>query len=411
MPVFNLSEDNIKRLREKFYEFQDSRAKIHKLIKNYVADYRQFTGSQEDRKEFLEDKYSQATPGLTHLIMSDEAEIYFHVQDIATILGRTQPAISITLSKIERSDYMARLLALRKPVKSANNNTIFVYKQEIFDLIIDKYEEEYLLRFSNPRRGSQDNAPDINEVKKFWNYLKQLENYKNSTAIQEHKIEFPDIPPMRLRDIFKLIWEKVFDIKIWTVFSVIFAICFEVARRFFGVNAWLAAIPAVIALICVALIHARKFSPDILSNIGAGALLVALLWISGALSVEKLTPEAEKIIPVVENTPVNIVLESEYPWIYVLYQSFDDATKIKINNDLFSPTARECVEDVIYSINNDSLDTKLNLHHYHELYLENKVFDPAIISKTEGKDTNIKFVYSQVIFKDGTLSDIRKFEF
>ena len=203
MPVFNLSEDNINRLREKFYEFQNSREKIHKLIKNYVADYRQFEGSAEDRKEFLEEKYSKLAPSLSHLVMFEDSEIYFHVQDIMAILGRTQPAISITISKLEKSEgYGAKLLALRKPFKSANNNKIFIYKQEIFDLIIDKYEEEYLLRFSQPRRGSSEAAPDFNEVKKFWDYLKEFENYKNSHAIinnKENKIELPDIPAMKIR--------------------------------------------------------------------------------------------------------------------------------------------------------------------------------------------------------------------
>lgn len=55
-------------------------------------------------------------------------------------------------------------MALRKLVKSANSN-------KIFDLLIDRYEDKYLLRFSKPRKGNQDNTPDIAELRKFWNYL------------------------------------------------------------------------------------------------------------------------------------------------------------------------------------------------------------------------------------------------
>lgn len=308
MPVFNLSEDNIKRLREKFREFQEARTKIHKLILNYVADYGQFKGTPEDKKEFLENKYGKLTPGMTHLAVFDGSEIYFHVQDIAIILGRTQPAISITLSKLENSpDYAARLISLRKITKSANNNKIFVYKKEIFDLIIDRYEEEYIARFSSPRRGSKDNAPDINEVRKFWNYLRQLEEHNNLSAVQnndENKISLPDIPAMRFRDILKLIWEKVFDIKIWTLCTVIFAACFEIARRFSCINLYFAVVPAVLIFACVILIHSRKFRPDILSDIGAGALLFMLLWI-GALTPYKSDPP---------KVAQNIVLSPSLRW-------------------------------------------------------------------------------------------------
>ena len=241
-----------------------------------------------------------------------------------------------------------------------------------------------------------------------------------------------------------------------------------------------------------------------MSNLGAGALLISILWISTALSVDRLNPETEKIISVIELTPVlagnnvyfniksnienvseyfycispdekyrstgfvssikenknvslpstlikntqregtaeifvkftdgggnessawhfsvdvalerfnlykKFVLNSDYPWIYADYYKFDNTTKLRINNDLFSPIARECVADVIYSVNNDSLDTKLNLAHYHMLYLENRVFDPYKISSTEGRDENMKKIFSRVIFKDGTSSDIRLCEF
>ena len=53
MPTFKLSEDTISRLRKKFEEFQNDRRKVHELITRYVADYRQFDGKRDDRKEFL----------------------------------------------------------------------------------------------------------------------------------------------------------------------------------------------------------------------------------------------------------------------------------------------------------------------------------------------------------------------
>lgn len=288
MPTFNLSEDTISRLRIKFAEFQNSRKRVHALLADYVADYRQFRGKPDDRREFLERKYAPRVPDFSHLVF-DDAQIFFNVSDIAILLGRSQPAISITLSNIEKSQgWVLRLLPLRKLVKSANGNKIFVYSQEIFDLLIDRYEEEYLLRFSKPRRGNLDNAPDIEEIRKFWKYLHDIERHNEFLALRQ-QTELPDIPAMSWRDIISLIWDKVFNIRIGTVASLIFAICFEVARRYFSVSLWISIVPAVVIAACILLIH-RRYAPDVLSDIGAGALLFLMLWISGSLSLYKSEP-------------------------------------------------------------------------------------------------------------------------
>lgn len=288
LPTFNLSDDTISRLRTKFTEFQNARKRVNALIADYVADYRQFGGNQDDRKEFLERKYAPRVPDLSHLVF-DDAQIFFNVKDIAILLGRTQPAISITLSNIERSQgWVSRLLQLRKQVKSANGNKIFVYSEGIFDLLIDRYEDEYLLRFSKPRRGNKDTAPDIEELRKFWKYLHDIERHNEFLALRQQN-DLPDIPAMSLRDILALIWDKVFNVRIGTVASLIFAICFEVARRYFSVSLWVSFVPAVVILACIVLIH-RRHAPNTLSDIGAGALLFLMLWISGSMSLYKSEP-------------------------------------------------------------------------------------------------------------------------
>ena len=121
MHTFNLSDDTVSRLRTKFAEFQNARKRIHILIADYVADYCQFNGKHDDRKEFLEHKYAPRVPNISHLVF-DDAQIFFNVCDIVILLGRSQPAISITLSNIERSQgWVSQLLPLRKQVKSANS--------------------------------------------------------------------------------------------------------------------------------------------------------------------------------------------------------------------------------------------------------------------------------------------------
>ena len=279
MPKFYLPPSLIKQLEEKYHEFKRSRERVHELMKSYVADYRTFTDNRDDRTEYLEEKYAPRVPNFSHLIFFDDS-VYWNVQDIAILLGRTQPAISITLSKMELSEsWCARLLALRRTAKSANGNKIFVYQDGIFDLIIDRYEEEYIQRFTKPRRGE---APDIDEVKRFWAYLHEREKY-HLGVIDDDTLDFPDVPAMTIKDILRLIWDKVFDIRIETLCAVIFAIAFEVMRRFFSLSIWFAVLPAAVLCACVILIHMKK-SPDLLSDIGAGALLFLLLWVSGVLT-------------------------------------------------------------------------------------------------------------------------------
>ena len=233
MPEFYLSQDNISRLQHKFNLFNKERRIIHELLINYEADYRQFKGNAKARREFLREKYLAKAPNMSHLILNNN-EVLWSMDDISILLGRNLSTIMRTFNKLESSsDYYSRLLALRECVKAKNGHDIFVYHKEIFDLIIDLYEDEYLLRFAKPRRGDINNAPDFKEVKKFWQYLKEQNNFNKNNLIS---VTMPDISAMNLKDILALIWHKVFNIKTGTVCSVIFAVCFELTRRFFGVQ-------------------------------------------------------------------------------------------------------------------------------------------------------------------------------
>ena len=52
--------------------------------------------------------------------------------------------------------------------------------QDIFELLLDYYEEKYLLRFAEPRHGNTENALDINE---FWKYIKTMESIQKRAFI------------------------------------------------------------------------------------------------------------------------------------------------------------------------------------------------------------------------------------
>ncbi len=41
-----------------------------------------------------------------------------------------------------------------------------------------------ILRFAEPRHGNIDNAPNIDELRRFWKYLRAMESIQKSTFVQ-----------------------------------------------------------------------------------------------------------------------------------------------------------------------------------------------------------------------------------
>ncbi len=215
-------------MKKAFDKFENARKIIHENIINYVADYRQFNGTSQDRKEFLEDEYRNRTPNLNSLIFAEDENLLWNVDDIVILTGLSQPSISRIFSVMEKSDgWCAKILPLKVKTKSANNNLIYAYREEIFDLIIDYQEAKFLERFTKPRRGT---PPDAKEIMRYWEYLK-TSSQNDFEHEQLTPVEFPEIPSMKSQDIFMLICRKLFNAKILTSSSIFFAISFEFARR------------------------------------------------------------------------------------------------------------------------------------------------------------------------------------
>lgn len=294
---FNLTDDMMQRLRARFLEFKRERDMIHALLNDYIADYRQFDGTSEQRYEYLRRKFSSRVPALSHLIFS-QGEILWSVNDIAIVLDRHRTTIGRSLEKMEHSSaWRSRLLSTRENSKASSGLNVTVYRKEIFDLLLDLYEEEYLLRFSQPRHGDPENAPDEIEVRKFWEFLKDAEAYDllslsdESGESDEYDEDFDDeLPPITFGEIMSMIWEKVFRIRNTTICSVIFAIVFELTRRFFGINVWLSIIPFTITILCVLIMFSNS-RLNFWANIGAVSLFFGFLWVSASLSIDKLSPE------------------------------------------------------------------------------------------------------------------------
>ena len=64
---------------------------------------------------------------------------------------------------------------------------LYAYRQEIFDLIVDYYEEDYLRRSIRPRRGRPRNEEEAREVRRFQSQLLLLRGFDGQVAALEKK--------------------------------------------------------------------------------------------------------------------------------------------------------------------------------------------------------------------------------
>lgn len=172
MEHFNLKKDEMERLKKKFHELQKGRQTISVLIDEYIADYQKSldadTGKMDSARRKSKPKFKK--------LVFDEKGIYYSTFEIAVALGRTRSSITRTLVSMNKSkEWKDKLAPLQKNSKASNGNLITIYHEDVIGLILDHYEVEYLLRFSNPRRGDQSSAPDIQELRRFWDYLKSTD--------------------------------------------------------------------------------------------------------------------------------------------------------------------------------------------------------------------------------------------
>jgi hypothetical protein len=285
MHSFKLTPDTMERLTVQFTIFLSDREKIHALLGDYVADYRSFKGTALARYEYLREKYASRTPGLTHLIFDADGELYWGTADISILLGRDSSTVTRMMRKIETLDgWRSRLYGLRR----SSGPGVYVYKKEIFDFIIDFYEEEYLQRFVAPRRGEAAEEEEKAEIYRFWNALKWKAQNRREEFLHDGAVglpeSLPELPPLTLREVLRLLFARIFTIKTGAFFTVLFAFCYELSRRWNFFHLWIPALSAAIFAACVFGIRRGKFNLDHLTNAGAGALLFCFLWFTGLMA-------------------------------------------------------------------------------------------------------------------------------
>ena len=225
----------------------------------------------------------------------------------------------------------------------------------------------------------------FHKIKRFWEYLRQsAESEKLRIKAEIH--ELPDIPPMTWNDIMSLIWRKVFTVRTGTFFTVIFAFSFEFARRYAFTKHYFTAGAVIILTVSALMLRFRKCRADVLSDIGAGALLFAILWTVGISS--------HGLYAAPKNTNRDFLMQESKGWVEAY--RINDEIFVTVIPILYSELADD-VKELVYGINSqpDKVIRKENLKDYYE----------KIIST---KSNDIHYVTSRLRFNDGTESEVRR---
>ena len=264
-----------------FIRYRKIRRLISRNVDEYIADFTSFTGTPQERAEYLERKYRPKAPQESYLAVMAGGNVRFNVRDIAILTGRDPSSTSRLLANLERSEgWCSRLVSLRHEAKSSNNNTIYVYDRGIFGLIMDYREYMYLERI---RRAG---AVDFGEVIRFWEYMRQSEACENSGAgygvaaasDDESAQKLPEIPPVSWKDVMRIIGAKLFSVKADMIFAFMFAVTFGLARRWTALIPVFAAVPAVMVIVCAVSLRNRAARTELLADMGAVCTLLAVFW-------------------------------------------------------------------------------------------------------------------------------------
>lgn len=166
--MLNLTPEDVSRLRAQFRYFRDERRRIMIDTIKYIAAYRAPYMPPEVRKLYLNKK----APRNFYPLMIDDG-FYWSVKNIALLNVKSRSSIIRTMQRMNGLDqWREKLSPLKLTAATERGRVIDVYHQDIFDLLIDFWEEEYLMRFARPRHGDPAKAPSIDELRSYWESLK-----------------------------------------------------------------------------------------------------------------------------------------------------------------------------------------------------------------------------------------------
>ena len=98
----------------------------------------------------------------------------------------------------------------------------------------------------------------------------------------------------------------------------------------------------------------------------------------------------------------NLILNFNMPWVsaeqYKIFTTNKVTSEASLSPFMFSEEIRSSISHLFYGINNEIPDREVDFNNL-------DTYEPYVLFRTN--DASIRFVSSQIIFKDGSSSDIR----
>jgi hypothetical protein len=257
-------------------------------MESYVRDYGSYEGSATRRYEMLEDEYAGDAPDLSHLVPGRDGSVssaLWSMRDMAIILGRNVSSILRTIRRMKGSPQWGAALAAHESRLAVGGwSAAALYDSGVFDVVVDYFESVYLERFTSPRRGSPMTDAEREAAYSLWEYMKANPDEAErlgACRLMEGGSEYGSCAGHVLAVLYRnlrVIVKRAFSIKPGTFFLLLFALVYELSKRYPFLNL---AVPgvSVAALACVlAAMGGRWRGAAWLADIGACAVTLSLLW-------------------------------------------------------------------------------------------------------------------------------------
>ena len=247
---------------------------------------------RETMGELLNEDPALRIPVLSGLVFHGPIALWNQF-DIALVMDRNQSNISRTLKDVKKGGKYPEAWKRRlEDCTHQTNGRTAGYDERVFALLLDCQEEDYLLRFLKPRRGSEPLSPEAEErLRHFWEEeKKRAEADIVSLGLTDRDVwglnrtpdpkdegwEDDDTPT--LRDAFMELLRGMARWKgAWAV-ATLLSIYTELSTFFHNLYAWFPLIALAAAALC--LLSLRRGVPGrvLWRSAGSTALLILVIW-------------------------------------------------------------------------------------------------------------------------------------
>ena len=246
-------------------------------------------GRREAMGELLNDDPTLRIPALSGLVSRGPVALWNQF-DIALVMDRNQSNISRTLRDVKNGgkypDAWKRRLA---ECTHEEDKKVAGYDERVFDLLLDCQEEDYLLRFLKPRRGTEPRSREEEEqIRRFWEEEKRRAEAdagllglteRDVWALRlDHEDEGTDGGVQSLKDAVAELLRGMTRWKGAWAIATLLSIYTELSTFFHNIYAWFPLISLTVAALCVLFLRRGAPGRILWRSVGSTSLLILAIW-------------------------------------------------------------------------------------------------------------------------------------